>query len=113
MTVEEWIAGYGRAWEERNADLWAWGPPGGETFQAVLDRALAVVERVRREHPGQTVVLVSHMGTTRGLISRLAGIPIEKTFEIPFPSTGVSIFTFDGDQPQVELLNDAAHVAES
>jgi broad specificity phosphatase PhoE len=97
-------------WEERNANLWAWGPPGGETFQAVLDRALAAVRDIQNDHFGQTVVLVSHMGTTRALISHLAGIPIEKTFDLQFPSTGVSIFSVDGGAPRVEVLNDARHV---
>lgn len=49
-----------------------WGParhysarPGGESPAQVRERALAGIERVVREHPQGTVVVVSHGGTIR------------------------------------------------
>jgi broad specificity phosphatase PhoE len=98
-------------WEERAADFWAWSPPGGETFRELLARTMAGVERIRRSHPDETVVLVGHMGTVRALASHLGGIPMEKTYEMEFPSTGVSTFDFDQESVRMSGLNDAAHVA--
>lgn len=98
-------------WEERARDKWGWRPPEGETLHEVLARAMGVVDRLRGQYPDGTVVAVTHMATKRALISSLADISIERTFEMEFPSTGVSIFRFDGDGiPEVEMLNDGAHM---
>jgi broad specificity phosphatase PhoE len=96
-------------WEERNADMWHWRPPQGESFQEVLERTLSVVERVRRAHEGETVALATHMGPARVLLSRFTGIPLEQTYQMEFPSTSISIYRFEGDRVQVEAVNDAEH----
>jgi broad specificity phosphatase PhoE len=67
------------------------------------------VDRLRRRHGEKTVVAVSHMGVVRALISRLAGIPLESTYDTPFPSTGVSIFTSQDGAFHPEILNDVSH----
>lgn len=54
------------------------GPVGGETPQEVADRALACVEEVLpRVVPGQALLLATHGGTARALVSRLVGLPDE------------------------------------
>lgn len=110
LRLTEVLARCPTVWQERDADLWGWRPPGGESLRELLDRASGAVERFRQKHPDESVVVVSHMSTTRVLISRLAGMSLEDTFKLDFPSTGVSIFTFEGDQPRAEILNDATHV---
>lgn len=100
-------------WQDRAADYWNWRPPGGESFGEVLHRTMAVVDRLRREHEEETVALVTHMGPARVLISALGGIPMEKTYEMEFPSTGVSIFQLDGDTAHLESVNDAGHITRS
>jgi alpha-ribazole phosphatase len=109
LRVSEVVARYPTVWEDRAADFWGWGPPGGETFQQVLDRATGAIERLRREYGEQTVVAVSHMGVVRALISHLAGIPLERTYDLAFPSTGVSIFVARDGSFQPEVLNDVSH----
>lgn len=111
LPVQEVLTRYPTVWEDRNADYWGWHPPGGESFRQVLDRSLRVVERTRREHPGETIVLATHMGVTRVLISHLANIPIADTYNEAFPSTAVSIFAFAEDgAARAEVLNDAGHI---
>lgn len=106
----EWIsAEYPAIWEQREADYWGWRPPGGEHFRQVLERTLRGLDEIRAAHPEDTVVLVGHMGTVRVLISHLLDIPIEQTYEMEFPSTGVSILRFEPDRINVEVLNDGAH----
>jgi broad specificity phosphatase PhoE len=96
-------------WEDRAADLWNWRPPGGESFRKVLDRSMDAIERLRGEYGDQTVVAVSHMGIVRCLISHLTGVPLERTYDTPFPSTGVSIFVSQSGVFRPEVLNDASH----
>ncbi len=98
-------------WQDRDADLWGWSPPGGETFAQVLRRVQETVERLRERHEGQTVVIATHMGPVRVLICDLAGISIDESYRMPFPSTCVSVFDLGNESPRVIMLNDAAHVS--
>jgi broad specificity phosphatase PhoE len=100
-------------WQDRAADYWNWRPPGGESFAEVRDRTMAVVDRLRREHEGETAALVTHMGPARVLLSALGGIPMAKTYEMEFPSTGVSIYKLDGDTAHLESINDAGHITNA
>lgn len=111
VPTSEVVGRHPTVWQDRDADYWGWHPPGGETFRQVLDRALQVVDRARREHPGETVVLATHMGVARVLISRLGTIPLADTYRNPFPSTGVTIFAFDDNGGvRAEVINEAGHI---
>jgi broad specificity phosphatase PhoE len=112
VPTDDVVALHPTVWDDRAADYWGWRPPGGETFREVLQRTLGVVDRLKARHDGQTVALVTHMGPVRVLMSHLAGIPMEQTYQEAFPSTAVSIFSFEGDRVGVEALNDATHVIE-
>lgn len=111
MAIPDVLAAYPTVWEDRDADLWGWSPPGGETFAEVLARVRESVLRLRARHHGETVVVATHMGPVRMLICELAGVPIEETYQMPFPSTCVSIFDLQDESPRVITLNDAAHVS--
>jgi broad specificity phosphatase PhoE len=111
IAVDEVVREHPNVWEDRAKDYWGWRPPEGESLREVLDRSLASIDRMRRDYPNETVVAVTHMATKRVLISHLARIPMEHTFEMEFPSTGVSIFRFEGlEKPVAEVLNDAVQV---
>lgn len=108
--MDEVVRRQPNVFEERNADYWNWQPPGGESFRQVLARTLAVVDRIRAEHEGETVGLVTHMGPARVLLSELGHIPMEQTYEMEFPSTGITVFHLNGHESRVETMNDAGHI---
>jgi broad specificity phosphatase PhoE len=110
LTISDIEDRHPTVWQDRDADLWGWGPPGGEAMQRVLDRGLAVIHHLAERHPHDTVVVVSHMTMVRALISHLGHIPLAETYTQPFPSTGVTIITIEGDESRLEVLNDASHV---
>jgi alpha-ribazole phosphatase len=56
-------------------------PPGGESFEDLITRAGAVIERRTREHKGKNIVAVAHGGTIRAAISH--GLQLS-------PETGMS-----------------------
>ena len=56
-------------------------PPGGESFQDLMDRAGAVIERRTQEHAGGDIVAVAHGGTIRAAIAH--GLSLS-------PETGMS-----------------------
>lgn len=64
------------------AELDAWlastavAPPGGEAFDAVFERAVGARERILRDHPGQTVVVVSHVTPIKMLVREALDAPM-------------------------------------
>jgi broad specificity phosphatase PhoE len=85
----------------------AW--PGGETLQEVVARVLAVVERLIRESPGKTILVVGHGGINRILISHFLGI-LPALDRSPAANTNISVVVTDGRTHRVERLFAADHI---
>jgi broad specificity phosphatase PhoE len=85
----------------------AW--PGGETLQEVVARVLGVVERLIRESPGKTILVVGHGGINRILISHFLGI-LPALDRSPAANTNISVVVTDGHTHQVQRLFAADHM---
>jgi probable phosphoglycerate mutase len=94
--------------EKDPAALNAWlgstsvAPPGGESFVQVADRVRAVMGRLRSAHPGQTIVLVSHVSPIKlvlrdalaagdALLHRLYLDPAGISIVDAYPDGGVAV----------------------
>lgn len=86
----------------------AW--PGGETLELVLARVLGVIDRLVRESPGQTILVVGHGGINRILLSHFLGI-LPKLDRSPATNTNISVVVTDGKKHKVERLFAADHIA--
>lgn len=51
--------------------------PGGESFLAMQSRMVATLDKLRRRHPGQTVVAVSHADPIRALVAHAMGTHLD------------------------------------
>ena len=83
-------------------------PPGGETADQVLGRALPAIHRVAARHPGRDVLVVSHGGVIRNLEHHLGGEAH------PLPNLGgVGVAVLDGTLKLLDrvLLVDPDQVA--
>jgi ribonuclease H / adenosylcobalamin/alpha-ribazole phosphatase len=86
-------------------------PPGGESFDAVLDRVLRVRERVIEAHQGATVVMVSHVTPIKMLL-RLAleaGPGILYRLHLDLASLSIAEFYSDGAS-SVRLVNQTSYL---
>lgn len=92
-------------WNEDGFVQW----PGGESLDAVFDRAFAVIQRIVAESPGRTIVVVGHGGVTRILVSHFLGLlpQLERTRAA---NANITKVTADGERFTVEQLFDDAHV---
>lgn len=97
-------------WEE---DPLAHAPQGGDSGMDVLKRALPALRSIVRRHPDQTVLVVSHKGTNRLLISALLGLdPRSYRKRLNQEPAALNVLDFaDAAGPQLRLLNDTAHYA--
>jgi broad specificity phosphatase PhoE len=86
----------------------AW--PGGETFDQVLSRTLGAIDRLTKESPGKTILIVGHGGVNRILLSHFLGI-LPRLDRTPGGNTNISVVHTDGKTHTVERLFATDHVS--
>jgi len=93
-------------WNDEGFVAW----PGGETLEQVLARTLGAIERLTRESPGMTILIVGHGGVNRILLSHFQGI-LPKLDRTPGGNTNISVVHTDGKTHTVERLFATDHVS--
>jgi broad specificity phosphatase PhoE len=83
--------------------------PGGESLDQILTRTLGAIERLTRESPGQTILIVGHGGVNRILLSHFLGI-LPKLDRTPGGNTNISVVHTDGKTHTVERLFATEHM---
>lgn len=87
-------------------------PPGGETAFAIAARALPVLLRARREHPGGRVLFVSHKATIRVVACALLGVPLGRFRDrVACPTASLTSFDFGARGAMLVRLGDVHHLA--
>ena len=93
-------------WNDEGFVSW----PGGETLDQVLARTLGAIDRLIRESPGKTILVVGHGGVNRILLSHFLGI-LPKLDRSPGGNTNISVVHTDGTTHTVERLFATDHVS--
>ena len=92
----------------------AWYPPtGGETANALAQRALRVVEEIKRRFEKGAILVVSHKATIRAVLCALFGIDVcrfRHRFDCPVAS--LSVIEFGNHGPLMRALADRSHLSE-
>ncbi|HEY0637849.1 MAG TPA: bifunctional RNase H/acid phosphatase [Pseudonocardiaceae bacterium] len=87
-------------------------PPGGESFAAVHRRVRRVRDRLVAEHPGRTVVVVSHVTPIKTLLRMALDAGPSLLFRLHLDLASVSVADFyPGGHATVHLVNDTSHLA--
>jgi len=86
-------------------------PPGGESFEQLQQRVCAAVEHLSQVHPDQAIVLVSHAGPIKVLLSAVLGAPLSSAFRIFLDPATISVVDWrDAAHATVRLVNSHAHL---
>lgn len=95
-------------WQE---DPFAIAPLGGESGVSVLNRALPTIRAIIERHRHRTVLLVSHKGTNRLLISSLLGFDMRGYRDrLEQSPAALSILDFTSEvRARLCLFNDVSH----
>jgi alpha-ribazole phosphatase/probable phosphoglycerate mutase len=107
----------GLTWEEARSrdpavyDAWMTRPttvtfPGGESWTALRERALAVRHEIVTRHAASTVALVTHGGVTRALLAHALGLGDAHVFRVDQAYGAISVVDEIDGTPVVRLLND-------
>jgi broad specificity phosphatase PhoE len=92
-------------WE---ADL-GLSPPGGESLLSVQERTLALVEELASVHPGEWIVLVSHVGPIKALLCAVLDAPLATARRMFLDPGTVTVLDW-GRHPVVRLFNAHGHL---
>ncbi len=92
-------------WE---ADLGS-SPPGGESLVTVQERMLDLIGNLAREHPGDWIVLVSHVGPIKALLCAALGVPLAAARHLFLDPATLSVVDW-GTHPVVRLFNAHGHL---
>lgn len=85
----------------------------GENFYQVRERLEAVLKKIISENPEGNVLIVTHGGATKTIMSIFKAIPIEKLWEQPFiHGTSLSIVEINNDKATVLAEGEMPHLNE-
>ena len=84
--------------------------PGGEGLDAVGTRAMKAVEEILKQHPQETVALVSHRVVLKILICALLGLDNSHFWNIAQDTTALNCFHHRNGIWICNFLNDTCHV---
>lgn len=106
--IEQEFAREYDAWQE---DPLTVAPAGGESGVQVLARALPVVRRIVQAHRRQSVLVVSHKGTNRLLLSSLLGFDARGYRDrLDQSPAALNILEFASEvRARLRLFNDISH----
>ncbi len=93
-----------------HADPAAFGYPGGESFAAVHDRVLPVLEDLLNRHRGESVLVVAHHVVNRTYLAGLLGLAPGQARQVSLDNCGISVVVRDDASTTVATLNAAFHL---
>lgn len=79
---------------------------GGELMPEVQTRAVRTLERIRRDHPGRVVAVVSHGDVIRSAVAYVLGVPLDLFQRIEIRPASVSTVRISDEGPLVLGVND-------
>ncbi|GAB19215.1 putative phosphoglycerate mutase [Gordonia effusa NBRC 100432] len=86
-------------------------PPSGESFYAVEQRVVAAREEIVDTHPGQTVLVVSHVTPIKTLLRDAMRVGPELLYHLHLDLASLSIVEYFPDGGSVvRCVNDTAHL---
>jgi len=84
--------------------------PGGESLDDVRMRAMAAMEEVIRNHPGKTLVLVTHRVVNKVLICSILGLDNSHFWQITQDTTAINLIQQRDGKYVLSLLNETCHL---
>ncbi len=108
LTREELASRY----PELFGEAWTHAPfPGGESYEQLADRLERIAREVIARHRGARVMVVTHGGAIRALVSRLVDIPLGKLVGLAVANTSITeLVALEDGRVRLRVLNDAAHL---
>ncbi len=86
--------------------------PSGESFIEMQARVTTTLDRLRRMHPGETVVAVSHADPIKAAVAQAVGTPLDLFQRIVVSPASVSAIAYGEGPPVVLAVNSTGELSE-
>jgi len=86
--------------------------PGGESFTDISARSMTAVLGLVQDHPGETVVAVSHADPIKAIVAASAGIPLDLMQRLVISPCSVSALLFTAGGPAILSVNSTGSLSE-
>jgi broad specificity phosphatase PhoE len=96
-----------RLWEEEPHRVKL---PGGESLEEVRIRSMAALEGVIRNHPGKTLILVSHRVVNKVLLCGILGMDNSHFWQIGQDTTAINLIQHRNGKFILSILNETCHL---
>lgn len=112
MRVEDIKAQHPQAWEQWLRFHEDYCMPGGETTREFHARVVDAVYRIAGDHPGSTLVVVTHGGVLDMIWRTARSLPLSGPRRSEIPNAGVSRVRVGAGSIEVLAWADTAHLAD-
>lgn len=110
LSVDEMRETFREFWAAWSEDPGGVRMPGGETIAELADRTWGAVAEIVREHPGQTVVVVTHGFALLTIVVRALDLDLGYIRRLRTECGGVSRLDFGRRPPALVSFNETAHL---
>ena len=86
--------------------------PGGESFAEMSVRSMDTVLDLVAEHPGETIVAVSHADPIKAIVAAAAGMPLDLLQRLVISPCSISALLFTAGGPVVLCTNSTGSLNE-
>jgi probable phosphoglycerate mutase len=86
--------------------------PGGESFAEMAVRAMDAVLGLVEQHPGETIVAVSHADPIKAIVAAAAGVPLDLMQRLVVSPCSISALLFTAGGPVVLCVNSTGALDE-
>ena len=83
--------------------------PGGESFEALMDRAVSFAATVSARHPDDDILVVSHGGMVRALGLALLELPLDLFARFAVSRGSISVLDVYPEGAVLKLWNETSH----
>jgi broad specificity phosphatase PhoE len=102
---------YAEEMEIWEAGSWMIAPPGGETQQEVIARAVPCLLSLLKRHSGQTLLIFAHRTTLRLLLSNILDMNLPNARMLGMDTTGITEVRIKGSHVYLLYHNDTSHLS--
>jgi len=86
--------------------------PGGESFTEMSARSMEAVLGLVHDHPGETVVAVSHADPIKAVVAAAAGVPLDLIQRLVISPCSVSALLFTSGGPAILCVNSTGSLGD-
>jgi alpha-ribazole phosphatase/probable phosphoglycerate mutase len=112
LAVKEVDERYGEDYLRWKADPYTYTPPGGESFDEVVQRVGGAMQTVLAA-PEETALVVSHGGTIRAALVGLLNLPFSLAWRMRQDNCAITVLDFWDGIPMLAFCNDKMHLLVS